>query len=95
MRNIALLMFLVCSTASITAAAGKPSHLTEVSLKVTVNANQQFIPLNGTATAVSPDALDPSYIDGQNNVTAILDSSGNLIINLERVPTFPPYGADR
>jgi hypothetical protein len=77
MRNIALLMFLVCSTALTTTAAGQ-TRLKAVSLKVTVNAYEQ----TGTATAVSPDALGPSYIDGQNGVCASLDTNGDLIINL-------------
>jgi hypothetical protein len=83
-----LLMLLSCSTA-LTAPAGAQQHLNTVSLKVTVNPNQQFDPLTGNATDVTSDSLGP-YIDGQNGVCASLDSNGDLIINFDCAKTSTP-----
>ncbi len=86
MRNIALLTFLVCSTAWTATAAAKPAPKPAVvSLKVTVNANQQYSTPTGIPTSVTSDTVGQypyQYIDGQNNVSANLDSNGNLVINL-------------
>lgn len=81
MGSFALLMFLVCATALTSIAAGQ-SRLTAVPLKVTVNAQQTFYPMAGTATNVTPDALGPLYVDGVNGVCASLDTHGDLIVNL-------------
>jgi hypothetical protein len=80
-NKIALLTLLACLTTAATMAAGQ-THLTAVSLKVTVNTSQQFDPLIGNPTYVTPDSLG-QYIDGQNGVCANLDTSGDLIINFD------------
>jgi len=86
MHNITLLTFLVCTLAMAPVKAG---HLKSVSLKVTVNATQQFDPLTGTATDISPDSLG-QYLDGQQGVCANFDTSGDLIINFDCVTSATP-----
>jgi len=92
MPNFALLMFLACSTALTTAAAGKPSPTPRpqpISLKVTVNAYQQFSTSSGNLTVVTADSLGP-YFDGQSGVCASLDTNGDLIINFHCTKTSTP-----
>lgn len=81
MRSATLILLLACSIV-LTNAAGAQTHLKTVSLKVTVNANQEFAPLTGNPTDVSPDSLG-QYIDGQNGVCASLDTNGDLIISFD------------
>lgn len=79
--HIIVMAAVACSMASPSAAAGQ-THLTTVPLKVTVNTNQQFEPLTGNPTFVTPDSLG-QYINGQRGVCANLDSSGDLIISFD------------
>jgi hypothetical protein len=81
MRSATLILVLACSIV-LTNAAGAQTHLKTVSLKVTVNANQEFAPLTGNPTDVSADSLG-QYIDGQNGVCASLDTNGDLIIGFD------------
>jgi hypothetical protein len=77
-----VLLLLVAGSTALTTAAGAQPHFNTVSLKVTVNANQQFAPLTGNPTDVSPDSLG-QYVDGQNGVCASLNTDGDLIIGFD------------
>ena len=81
MRNLTMLLFLTCSIA-LTALAARPTSYPSVSLKVTVNTNQQYSQPAGTATDVSSDGAGP-YIDGQAGVCASLNTTGDLIVDFD------------
>jgi hypothetical protein len=85
MRNTILSLFLTCSTA-FTALGARPTNYPTVSLKVTVNASQQF---DTAATDILSDGAG-AYADGQNGVCATLNGNGDLIVDFDCLTVSTP-----